>query len=402
MIGSVPENPWDADPGSNPLIEAARKLVGPAEPRNHHVVPRFYLNRWADESGMIRLTNVTEGPRRTKFCSAKTSMRIRDFYRLESPDIDPSDLPTALFELMLGRLEQPASEAIDVLAAGDVVTPDLKSDLSWFMGFQYVRGKAFRSDSEFLAHQSARIMLSGINDEGIRARLRRSGVEDTEDEIRRARAFLDDVESESVRITPQKPEFINQAGQMGIILGSILMQREWQVISTCAPLITSDEPVIVIGGPGTSRRRNAGFGRAAVITFPLDPWHLLAMFHPMMDTDPQGDLLPTEVSELNAELAASASTWLVESPARSLTTFAAVPAFSPSPALKRFRPIGEEGRELIHFFGQSPWYLAPAPPPWPVKRWWTLQHPGHELPQIEPYPEIVELIDASWDDRQGR
>src|ERR1700728_1073311 len=92
------------------LEEARRSGESQSAPRRHHLVPAFYLNHWA-VGGKIRVTHLDE-PRSWK-SSPKNAALETDFYRVESADLDPRDVPPLLFETALSKLEQWGADFIN-------------------------------------------------------------------------------------------------------------------------------------------------------------------------------------------------------------------------------------------------------------------------------------------------
>jgi hypothetical protein len=385
------------------LIEIAISSDGPSAPRQHHVVPRFYLDAWAVDK-MVRVTDLGVSPRHSYRVKPSQAARIRDFYRVESPDIDPGEIPPLLFETILGEIEGSASPIVSKLVRGDEISPEEVAQFSWYLGFQATRGRSFREDSTFFASEAVKMQFSGMSDDAIRMRLTDSGTEPTDEAITSAREFVDGIQSGKYFASPQHAQQVGLSGQMAVIVGSTFMFRNWRVFKACAPLITCDEPLVAIGGPTCSRRRDPGYGTAGVVLFPLGPGHLLALFHPDLELDQLAmipDLLPSEVSEINLDVAAASSRWVIERGDMHLTTHLNVPWGSPVAARDVLSGVGPHGGDIFHFFGNSRWHLSENPPPWPVARWWANQTSRSYLRPIDPDPELVAEFDredyAAWD-----
>src|SRR5437879_1980813 len=100
----------DIPPEVRALVEEARLLEGsPSARKDHHYVPSSYLARWADD-GLLRRTDLVEG--RERQMSPKQVAKERDFYRIESEDVDPIEVPPLLFEVVLGKVESWGKPAI--------------------------------------------------------------------------------------------------------------------------------------------------------------------------------------------------------------------------------------------------------------------------------------------------
>jgi hypothetical protein len=357
------------------LIEMAISSDGPSAPRQHHVVPRFYLDAWAIDK-MVRVTDFGVSPRNSYRVKPSQAARVRDFYRIESPDIDPGEIPPLLFETILGEIEGSASPIVNKLVRGKEIAPEEVAQFSWYLGFQATRGRSFREDSNFFASEAVKMHFSGMSDDAIRRRLRESGTEPTDEAISSAREFVDGIQSGQYFASPQHAQQVGLSGQMAVLVGSTFMFRNWRVFEARAPLITCDEPVVAIGGPTCSRRRDPGYGTAGVVVFPLGPGHLLAMFHPDLELDQLAvipDLLPSEVAEINLDVAAASTRWVIERGDMQLSTHLTLPWGNSAPARDVLDGVGPRGGELHHFFGNSRWHRSGNPPPWPVARWWAIR-----------------------------
>jgi len=123
-----------------------------------------------------------------------------------------------------------------------------------------------------------------------------------------------------------------------------------------------------------------GVGTAGVVIFPLDPNHLLAMFHPNLPLDRvslEPKLLPSEVDGINLELTAASDRWLFEQSSKRRTTTLLVPPWPKDPTeYEEFRDHDAPDREIVMGFRPNRWaQFGHAPPP-PVERWWRNAVPG--------------------------
>ncbi|MEU2040426.1 DUF4238 domain-containing protein [Nocardia niwae] len=115
--------------------------------------------------------------------------------------------------------------------------------------------------------------------------------------------------------------------------------------------MTSDEPVTLIGSPGTDRGEKPGFAHCTAIVFPLSPARLLALFPPGSDEPRYPYVLnAVETREINAELMAFADTAVFEQPGSKIAESIDVPARAgrtdrrprrqPRPALSQTVAVG--------------------------------------------------------------
>lgn len=364
------------------LLERAQGFALQA-PRKHHVVPASYLARWG-RKGVIRVTDLQT--RKAYRSSPQKVARRTDYYRLESPDLDAADVPPLLVELILGSIEGPAVQAINGLQEPGYPwlferDPSKAVDMALFIAIQLTRGERYRAHGRALANHIFTLQNAEMSDEQIR-RLLRAERQDSA-AVADARRFLDGLKTGEYHVEPQQAVLVGEALQMGVDLAPLLFDREWIIFRTMGRLVTTDEPVLMLGGRGIPRTESGGIGTAGVIAFPLGPHRLLAMFRWDADVD---DLLAwpvldvEETDALNVELINHASRWVFESPSGTVGMNAPRRPVPPPFLTEEINIAGN--RTLIRNWRPSPWYRSACPPPLPVARWWD--HRRWPLPRPPP------------------
>ncbi|MDD7920979.1 DUF4238 domain-containing protein [Actinomycetospora callitridis] len=351
------------------MMERAKRNELGSPARKHHLVPASYLRGWSDR-GQIRVTVVDEV--RTWITSPEKAARETDFYSLKSDDLDPEKVPPLLFETMLSEVEGWGRSAIDelLIKQPSQVDPKLMAKFTWFLGFQLSRGNAFREENKLLESEIFRLKHEGMTDEGIRGRLEEQGYPNDPKSVARARKGLDAILRGDVILAPQRAALVGRAAEVADELGGHLLQREWFVHETPGVLVTCDEPLIRIGGPGNLREERAGIASAGVIIFPLSPRKLLSMALPGIRTDLTPRLDEAETAELNREIIAASSRWAFERPSKHVTERMRVPLAPPPFVTEGPIPhLSEPNREVYRNYSPTRWTEAPLPP-WPVQRWW--------------------------------
>ncbi len=382
----------DLDRAVAELFESARRSDrSTSRARKHHLVPASYLVRW-EEAGQIRVTETDS--KHTYLNRAEVAARETDFYRMESEDLDSEEIPPLLFETILGRIEGAGKPAIDRLidCGMDALEPPDVSALSQFLAFQIARGRARRREILDMANKVMLIQYGNISDEGIRRLLRKQGKKATSEEVGSMREFIDAWKAGRYVIGPQPAARVALASLAAEATAMTLLGRRWRIYQATCPLITCDEPVVAVGGPRQDRRAILGVGTAGVVIFPLDPFHLLAMFHPGLHPglylDAVGlhaELLPSEVDELNLQLAAASDRWLFERSTKRRTTTLLVPPWPrDSTVFEEIRFVNEPDRAILREFRPSRWPTFGQAPPPPVERWWRhADLPGdHDRPIV--------------------
>lgn len=150
-------------------------------------------------------------------------------------------------------------------------------------------------------------------------------MESTPEEVARHRAFLEDLQAG--RVWPERPEaaVIAMSAEVAESLGEHLVSRRWQVYKAPPILVTCDEPVVTVGGPGSPRSERSGVSEAGVVMYPLCPSALLVMFHADMQPQPPAVLDHAETAEINKEIIASSSRWAFERPVRRVAAGLRIP-----------------------------------------------------------------------------
>jgi hypothetical protein len=356
------------------LFDAARKNDnGPSRPRKHHLVPASYLVRWEVED-KIRVTETDT--RLTYLNAAEVAARETDFYRMESEDLDPDDVPPLLFETILSRVEGAGRAAIDLVLTGGVraLGPVDVQAMSQFLAFQIARGRARRREIMDMANKAMLLQFADITDDGIRQRLEQNGAGSTSQEVASMRIFIDDWKAGKYVVGPQPAAQVALASMAAEDIAMTLLGRRWWIYGSSSPIITCDEPVVAIGGPGQDRCAVLGVGTAGVVVFPLDPHHVLAMFHPGIPLDAVAlhrDLLPSEVDELNAELAAASDRWMFEQSSHRRTTTLLVPPWpNESTTFEDIEVVNDPQRQYMRSFRPNRWARFRKAPRSPIERWW--------------------------------
>jgi hypothetical protein len=355
------------------IDEARRSGQSQSAPRRHHLVPAFYLKHWA-VAGKIRVTHLDEA--RSWITSPKNAALETDFYRVESPDLDPREVPPLLFETALSKFEQWGADFINA-AIDDPGEPgrddEMRVRFSLFMAMQYVRGRHFRAVAQASMTDFFKLRYGKMTDEGVRHLLHDKGLEPSQENIDRVRRFADDLESGDLTLGPDKPSLIGMSGRMVHDVGSHLFDRGWHIYQVPSILLTCDEPLIPVPGPPHSRAERGGVADAGVVLFPLTPGLLLAMFDGVnaRPQKPYG-LGYVDIADINREIAGAASLYAFERPKRRVAAALKVP--KAGEPISRAAPVLIDGTEeefLIRRHRPSRWANATPEPPWPVERWFS-------------------------------
>jgi hypothetical protein len=310
--------------------------------------------------------------RKTFPSSPGNAARITDFYQVDSPDLDPNEIPPALVENMLSIIEGSAVPALDNLLANGVngLSGQDRGDIATFLGFQAARGQQTRNMIIGMAAEMSRYMHSAdMTLDGIKAQLESKGVPFSEEVLAEFREFHAGLKDGSIVLRPQQAELVGMPMSIAVENAEVLFKRHWVLFRTNRVLLTCDEPVIPIGGPGRSRIRRSGLGTAPVVVFPVAPDALLAMFLTKPGPVQRAPLDLVELAELNREIAASASRWAIDRQGRVAALKFDIPAW-PTSAVQTQQHEITEGT-LVHGMWLNRWAGSDTPPDWPVPRWFN-------------------------------
>ncbi|MFV9459202.1 MULTISPECIES: DUF4238 domain-containing protein [Rhodococcus] len=154
-----------------------------------------------------------------------------------------------------------------------------------------------------------------------------------------------------------------------------LYDREWAVCRTATPIVTCDDPVVLLAGPPFTRDINAGVGLSAVALYPLNPHQLLVMLRPGLHHRTPYRLDEAETHSVNVEIVAAATQTTFERPGDEIAVKISVPQWpvrevvdeeaianlSATAALKKF---------LNSVVPGTRWTDLGVAPDWPVPRWY--------------------------------
>src|SRR5664280_680724 len=316
------------------VFESARQAQKQPS-RKHHLIPASYLKRWA-VNGQVRVTETDS--HRSYLVSPEKAARETDFYSLASENLDSNELPPLLVETILSRVEGAAKGIIDRLIVLGINTLSFDDALTFalFLAFEVTRGRAFRHKLMAVSNSGMLRMWENIADEGIAAHLKAQGVDSGPEAVARIRSALDHWKAGNLTFGPEMAAQVAMVTESAEVFRMNFLALRWRIFTSQLPLITCDEPVVLIPRPRGSRKEEPGLASAAATIFPLDPHHLLVMFHPYLDLDELAlmpELLPTESDEINFEIAAHSNRWLFEQPPNQCTATIHVPPHPQSRSL---------------------------------------------------------------------
>jgi hypothetical protein len=330
--------------------------------------------------------------------AAETAARVTDFYAIRDEQIDEEELPPMLMETMLAKIEGSVVTPIDKLieVGPERLSMEDVQAICRFVGFQIQRGRHGRELLTELSSESAKLFLTSMTDQSIRKMLQKKGQPSGAADIAQVRDALKVLNDGTIKVRAPKAMLIWLAADMGEKAWSFLATRRWMVCHSGSEFVTCDEPVALVS---TSLRQDGarrGIGLSSAIVFPLDPHHLLVMFHPEMPFDEIGmmaELLPGETEEINAVLAWNASRWIFERAESHRVQNLWVPPRPDEKIVLTRTPLSEESNAELAYFRSAP-RVHPLLPGLrrPVDRWFGEADRQHFLDvpyNPENYQEVL-------------
>lgn len=171
MYAELVRTRWRAGAGSPDDDEQAQQWLDSTDltayvGSRHHTVPRFILERWADNKGQVRVYHRIEYRHGLENI---TNLAVKDFYTL----INDDGTKTSALESLMGQVESNAKTYLDQIFNPFGPTAPLGADaiaaLGQFAAFQSIRTTRHRREQELYAEWYAKTMASGrVGDDELR------------------------------------------------------------------------------------------------------------------------------------------------------------------------------------------------------------------------------------------
>lgn len=350
---------------------AAAMSANGKEPRKHHLVPRFYLERWS-ENGKLRMTDLDE--KRTFTPAPSNAARQTDFYRVEGGPFSDGGSPIR-WEVFLGMMEERAAGIMRALVDDELqvaeLPPDDFFDLAWFVALQMTRGVSFRRGMQWIELQESALRYESGGVEAMRRLLRKNGADDSDEAAKRAEAELLAFLADPTKLPMLNWLKVRTSEEMARRAAHQLARRRFVIYRGPAKLVTSDEPVVALDVELGSEAGNFGLMNAPVLAYPIAPDVVLAMFRPGLPVlmPPSAPLTMRDVLDLNQAVLGNAYRYGFERPAMNLTNKLYIPPQAAG-GVRRSAGRTPEGMELHLMRPGRRWAGVADSPSRPVERWW--------------------------------
>jgi hypothetical protein len=284
------------------------------EPVRHHTLPQFVLRRFAAGEGDRMVLELVD---RNDFgrvipSNPRHALASNDFYTLETDE----GRDVTMEKILAEHVEGPAAEAVRRLVEGgrSINAPGIRNPISLLIGFQKVRGHAERLAIVEHYKATAKATMGLMTPEMVREVARQEGEEVSDEDIAELVEFA---KSGKYEIGIERAGNLHLKMFGGALqLARIIEARSWQLLEFNDPvLITSDEPVALMGRNVHTPGENIGVANADAIAFPLDPRHALVMVRPDLVADHvRFKGTPDEARIINLHVAFGAHRFIVRHP----------------------------------------------------------------------------------------
>lgn len=132
-----------------------------APPRRHHLLPQFYMRRFTNEKGQVRVVERATGK---DYTTATTNVFVeRDYYTVSSEDAEDDH---GLIEGLYAQVEGVVAPIFDQLCHGDFpLGGQERSEFASFMALQVTRGRQHREMVQNMTDVLGREMLKMAADQ---------------------------------------------------------------------------------------------------------------------------------------------------------------------------------------------------------------------------------------------
>ncbi|MGD0378005.1 MAG: DUF4238 domain-containing protein [Streptosporangiaceae bacterium] len=272
----------------------------------HHRVPRFHLERFANNGLQIATVDRRTGARRV--AAIRETAVERDFYTAINTDGQKDGKTEHLLTHIEGNAARAIRNILNPVFRLFPPQPQDRADLCLFLAFQKVRGRLTRKRIELLGDLWAHLHIPGnmtadqaavwlqANDEDI--------TPESVQDLLELSASMSDLE-----FIPDPNEHLRVMGDLALRISELLLPRPWWIAEYDAPaLLTSDEPVgLHFRDRSCPPGHDRGIAYADEIWFPLDPQRLLILGMPDDPLPEQRVSVSTETARtVNLTVAAGA------------------------------------------------------------------------------------------------
>jgi hypothetical protein len=231
--------------------------------RRHHLVPQFYLRRFADEKDRIAQCRLGE-PRNIHVTSIANAVVETDFYTVE----EISGAKTDRAESHLAGIEGEAATGFrSLLDEGEwPLSPETRLRIATWIALQAVRGTKTRNTLDELLDVMMKTLIADGGKQGLKRLLEEFGDTESLQDLDGTWQLLSNFDEFKVKAHPN--QHLVQIFDMLPGITRLMSARKWIYVHfEQKTLLTCDEPVVLIAD--TDPLMGAGLGTAPNILVPL-------------------------------------------------------------------------------------------------------------------------------------
>lgn len=299
------------------------------DPKLHHLLPRFYMERFAAKNGKVEAV-ARDDFRRHFEVKPRNILGENDYYTIEHDDGQDITVEKMFAE----HVEGPAAEALRRLVDQErpVAAPGPRAAIALLIATQYVRGERVRQAVVEFQKEVFRKAITTASPAAVRDVLRRQGQEISEKD---AAGIVEFARGDEYEIDVEREANLHLSTVLPASLEIVpyLEQRSWQLLEFADPLIlTSDEPVVLVGrDPTTPGDNPGGFAAAREIVFPTDPHHALVLLSPdQRKSSGRGRGGPKQAEIINRHVAFNSYRFIIRRPGTNLLEGMVLPKRAPA------------------------------------------------------------------------
>lgn len=368
---------------------AAAMTAARQEPRRHHLVPRFYLERWAGD-GRVRVVDLVRGRNAYELSPAQAALET-DFYRLDEPNDETSPV---YWEAWLSEVEGKAAASMASIDAGGPGAMDDEAHqwLCLFLAVQMTRGRFARLRRRAMFVEQMARLLETDGPRRIAHELSAAGRSFSSSGLEELVANVEHFRADPSQLQLPRKEDLESSARTATHIAGSLMTRHVTLYGTRRALITCDEPVVGLHENMAKPAMPGGVRGTPILAFPLGPHSVLALYRRDLEPplEPGSMLTAIETIDLNSSILANAHSFAIATAGDRIAERLYLP---PEPASIRSQLIDlpKSDESLFRFWTPGRWEEQPDAPVRVVNRWW----PEHVPPAPRPTAEERKIID-SW------
>jgi len=233
--------------------------------RRHHLVPQFYLRRFADGNDRIVQCRLGEPPN-IHVTSISNAVVETDFYTVQEKSGEKTDR----FESHLSSIEGEAATGFRSLLDEEEwpLSVETRFRISTWIALQAVRGAKTRNSINDVADIMLKTIVFGAGKQGLKRVLEESGDTESLKDLDGMWELISDFDQFNIDVHPN--QHLSQIFEMLPGITRLMAARKWNyVLFKRKSLLTCDEPVVLIAHADPSLLMGVGLGTAPNILVPL-------------------------------------------------------------------------------------------------------------------------------------